>query len=49
MAARFYKLFPVIGINATDLASVMISVGLNGSSTPILSNREMRKLGHSLN
>ena len=49
IAERFYKLFPVIGIDATALANVMISVGLNGSSTPILSNREMRKLGHSTN
>ena len=49
IAERFYKLFPVIGIDATALASVMISVGLNGSSMPILSNREMRKLAHSPN
>jgi len=44
IAERFYWLFPVIGIDATDLAAVMISVGLNGSSTSIFSNREIRSL-----
>jgi len=49
IAKRFYKLFPVIGIDATVLANVMIGVGMNGYSTPILSNREMRMLAHSPN
>ena len=49
IAERVYKLIPVIGIDAADLATVMINVGLNGFSTAVLSNREMRNLAHSLN
>lgn len=48
IAEQFYKLIPVIGIDAVDLATVMINAGLNGSSSSILSNREMRNLVHSL-
>ena len=44
IAEQFYKLIPTIGIDAEDLATVMINVGLNGFSTSILSNREMRNL-----
>jgi len=49
IAEQFYKLIPIIGIDAVDLAAVMINAGLNGTSTSILSNREMRNLAHSLN
>jgi nucleoside-diphosphate-sugar epimerase len=38
------ELIPSIGIDATDIAKVMIKVGLNGNSKSLLSNREMRGL-----
>lgn len=49
IAQFIYKLTPFIGIDATDLAKVMIQVGLNGNSKSLFSNREMRGLARSLN
>lgn len=46
IAEQFYKLIPVIGIDAADLSKVMVNIGLNGHEQPIFSNREMRKLAH---
>jgi uncharacterized protein YbjT (DUF2867 family) len=47
-ARLFYRLIPSIGIDAADLAEVMVFVGLNGSAKPILSNREMRNMARDL-
>jgi nucleoside-diphosphate-sugar epimerase len=41
IAQLIYKLIPWIGIDAVDIAKVMIKVGLNGDSKSLLSNREM--------
>jgi len=49
IAQLIYKLIPWIGIDATDLAKVMLKVGLNGNSKSLLSNREMRSLARNLN
>lgn len=49
IAQLIYKLIPWIGIDATDLAKVMLKVGLNGNSKSLLSNREMRGLARNLN
>jgi hypothetical protein len=38
------RVFPQIGIDAPDLAKVMVYVGLNGCASSVLSNREIRKL-----
>ena len=37
-----YRLFPAIGIDAVDLARVMLEVGIGGSSHTLWTNREMR-------
>ncbi len=47
-ATLFYRLIPSIGIDAEDLAKVMVFVGLNGSAKPELSNREMRIMARDL-
>ena len=48
VAKQVYKVIPSIGIDAALLAKVMINVGLNGNSRPVLSNREMRNLARCL-
>lgn len=39
-----YKLFPFSGIDAPDLAKVMIHVALNGNETTMLKNGHMRTI-----
>lgn len=39
----FYKLFPFIGIDAPDLARVMVDVGLNGHDLKIFENGDLRR------
>lgn len=39
-----YRVLPAIGIDAVDLARLMISVGTKGSSKIVFSNADMRKL-----
>jgi nucleoside-diphosphate-sugar epimerase len=46
IAQLIYKLIPCIGIDATDIAKVMIKVGLKGNSKSLFSNREMRGLAN---
>ena len=43
VAKSVYRLIPSLGIDAEDLATVMIDVGLTGNAKRILSNGEMRK------
>ncbi len=43
MLEPIYRLFPKIGIDATELARVMIDVGLNQHETVLFENRDMRK------
>ncbi len=40
-----YRLFPVIGIDATELARVMIDVGMNQHKSIIFENSDMRAYG----
>ncbi|MCG8508315.1 MAG: NAD(P)H-binding protein [Rhodospirillales bacterium] len=40
-----YKLFPRIGIDAPDLARVMVDVGINGHAQTIFENRDLRAYG----
>jgi uncharacterized protein YbjT (DUF2867 family) len=40
--APVYRLFPQIGIDAPDLARVMVDVGLNGHTETIFENRDLR-------
>ena len=44
----FYKLLPFIGIDAHELAKVMVSIGLTGGEDKIFENSEMRKLSQSI-
>ena len=44
LSASFYKFFPSVGIDAQDLARVMVNVGLNGHAHSLLRNGEMREL-----
>lgn len=44
VAQPIYKLFPSIGIDAFDLAKVMVKVGLEGSEKRVLENKDMRIL-----
>ena len=37
-----YRLFPVLGIDAPDLAAVMLSVGINGADKTVFENRDLR-------
>jgi nucleoside-diphosphate-sugar epimerase len=46
IAQLIYKLIPCIGIDATDIAKVMIKVGLSRNSKSLFSNREMRALAN---
>ena len=39
-----YKIFPVTGIDASDLAKFMIHISINGGSKAVYGNRDMRKL-----
>jgi uncharacterized protein YbjT (DUF2867 family) len=43
LAEQAYRVFPQIGIDAPDLAKVMIDISLNGHNSPILSNRDLRR------
>lgn len=47
LARPFYKLFPAIGIDAEDLASVMVRVSIEGSPQLVFSNAEMRALART--
>ena len=42
-----YRVFPALGIDAQDLARVMVNVGVHGHTHPLLRNAEMRKLANS--
>lgn len=44
----FYKLFPSIGIDASELAKVMIHTGLYGHEKQILENRDLRTAAYSI-
>jgi len=44
----FYKIFPFIGIDAFDLAKVMIYVGVNGSEINVFENKSLRKLAEEI-
>jgi len=44
-----YKLLPGIGIDATDLARVMVQVALNGSDASLFENSDMRLITQKLN
>lgn len=48
VARPFYKLFPAIGIDAPELAKVMVHVGLNGSDRQVFENRDLRLLAKSI-
>lgn len=37
-----YRLFPVFGIDAPDLAAVMLNVGINGAEKIVFENRDLR-------
>jgi nucleoside-diphosphate-sugar epimerase len=41
-----YKLFPCIGIDAADLAGVMVHVSLHGHDKAVLENKDIRALAH---
>jgi uncharacterized protein YbjT (DUF2867 family) len=43
-----YRFFPFIGIDASDLAKVMVNVGLNGCEMPVFENRDIRSFTSSL-
>lgn len=40
-----YRLFPVIGIDAPDLARVMIDIGMSRNEKTVFENRDMRSYG----
>lgn len=42
-----YRLFPSLGIDAVDLARVMLEVGLAGSPQILFTNAEMRRMTHA--
>jgi uncharacterized protein YbjT (DUF2867 family) len=44
LAGQAYRVFPQIGIDAPDLAKVMVDISLAKHSSPILSNRDIRQL-----
>jgi uncharacterized protein YbjT (DUF2867 family) len=44
LAGQAYRVLPGIGIDAPDLAKVMVDIGLNNHSSSILSNRDIRNL-----
>ncbi len=48
LARPIYKLFPSIGVDAVDLAGVMLNVGLNGSDRKVFENRHIREYQHKL-
>lgn len=37
-----YRLLPVLGIDAPDLAAVMLNVGINGAEKTVFENRDLR-------
>lgn len=37
-----YRLLPVLGIDAPDLATVMLNVGINGADKTVFENRDLR-------
>lgn len=43
LALPFYRLVPFIGIDAVDLARVMVRVGLDGSSRTLFENGDIRR------
>lgn len=43
--APLYRLFPKIGVDAPDLARIMVDVGLNGHTRTIFENRDLRAYG----
>ena len=43
-----YKLMPFIGIDAIELAKVMVSVGLKSNTAQILSNKDLRKISKNI-
>jgi hypothetical protein len=45
--APVYRLFPMIGIDAPELARVMIDVGMNQHETTIIENKDMREYGRN--
>lgn len=42
-----YRLIPIIGIDAPELARVMIDVGLNGHEITVFENKDMRRYRNS--
>ncbi len=47
MFEPIYRLFPIIGIDAPELARVMIDVGINQHEMTVFENRDMRAYGAS--
>jgi len=45
--APVYRLFPMIGIDAPELARVMIDIGMNQHETTIIENKDMRQYGRN--
>jgi hypothetical protein len=43
MARPVYRLLPFIGIDAVDLARVMVRVGLDGSTRTLFENADIRR------
>jgi uncharacterized protein YbjT (DUF2867 family) len=43
-----YRLLPFIGVDASDLGQVMVSVGVNGYEKTILENRDIRTMAKNL-
>jgi uncharacterized protein YbjT (DUF2867 family) len=48
LVTPFYKLMPGIGIDAPDLARVMVRVALDGSGVDTLENKDLRRLAGGL-
>ncbi|MDH3452478.1 MAG: hypothetical protein OEN20_08655 [Gammaproteobacteria bacterium] len=46
-AGQVYELLPLTGIDAPDLARVMVEVGLQGTEKRILENRDLRRLARA--
>lgn len=44
----FYKLVPSIGIDASELAKVMVNVSLNGNEKYLLENRDLRSVAKNI-
>jgi uncharacterized protein YbjT (DUF2867 family) len=42
-ARPFYRLFPALGIDAVDLARVMVAVGVGGAERKVFENKDLRR------